>query len=73
MTKKNALNFIDLFSGAGGLSCGLEISGMKCILGIDQDKNAIETFKANHMYANTYCGCVTEINAKKLKELSYAN
>ncbi len=70
MTKKNALNFIDLFSGAGGLSCGLEISGMKCILGIDQDKNAIETFKANHQYASTFCGSVTEINEKKLKELT---
>lgn len=70
MTKKQHLNFIDLFSGAGGLSCGLELAGMKCILGIDQDKNAIETFKANHKYASTFCGSVTDINDKKLKELT---
>ena len=70
MTKKQSLNFIDLFSGAGGLSCGLELAGMKCILGIDQDKNAIETFKANHKYAQTFCGSVTEITEKKLKELT---
>lgn len=64
------LNFIDLFSGAGGLSNGLEQAGLKCLLGIDMDKNAIETFKANHRYANTYCGSITEITEKKLIELT---
>ncbi|MDD4975560.1 MAG: DNA cytosine methyltransferase [Bacteriovorax sp.] len=70
MTKiKSPLNFIDVFSGAGGLSCGLELAGMKCLLGIDMDKNAIETFKANHHYANTHCGSVVDLTEKKLKEL----
>ena len=70
MTKnKSSLNFIDVFSGAGGLSCGLELAGMKCLLGIDMDKNAIDTFKANHHFANTYCGSVTELSEKKLKQL----
>lgn len=70
MTKSNSpLNFIDVFSGAGGLSCGLELAGMRCLLGIDMDKNAIETFKANHHYANTYCGAVSDLSEKKLKEL----
>ncbi|MFA6238591.1 MAG: DNA cytosine methyltransferase [Bacteriovorax sp.] len=70
MTKnKMPLNFIDVFSGAGGLSCGLELAGMRCLLGIDMDKNAIETFKANHKYANAYCGSVKELSEKKLKEL----
>jgi DNA (cytosine-5)-methyltransferase 1 len=70
MTKNKApLNFIDVFSGAGGLSCGLELAGMKCLLGIDMDKNAIETFKTNHKYANTYCGSVSDLTEKKLKEL----
>lgn len=66
---QSSLNFIDVFSGAGGLSCGLELAGMKCLLGIDMDKNAIETFQNNHKYANTYCGSVTELTEKKLKEL----
>jgi DNA (cytosine-5)-methyltransferase 1 len=70
MTKLNTpLNFIDVFSGAGGLSCGLEKAGMRCLLGIDMDKNAIETFKANHHYAETYCGSVIDLSEKKLKEL----
>lgn len=71
MTKsKPTLNFIDLFSGAGGLSCGLELAGMKCVLGIDMDKSAIETFKANHHSANTYCGSITDVTTKMLKELT---
>jgi len=71
MTKKNTpLNFIDIFSGAGGLSCGLELAGMRCLLGIDFDKNAIETFKNNHKNANTFCGSVIELTEKKLLELT---
>lgn len=70
MTKiKTPLNFIDVFSGAGGLSCGLELAGLRCLLGIDMDKNAIETFKANHHHANTYCGSVVDLTEKKLKEM----
>ena len=59
------LNFIDLFSGAGGLSNGLEQAGLKCLLGVDMDKNAIETFRANHHYAETFCGSITELSQKK--------
>ena len=70
MTKsKTILNFIDVFSGAGGLSCGLELAGMRCLLGIDMDKNAIETFKTNHHFANVHCGSVKDLTEKKLKSL----
>jgi DNA (cytosine-5)-methyltransferase 1 len=71
MTKnKNKLNFIDLFSGAGGLSCGLELAGMNCLLGVDMDKNAIATFKANHLEADAFCGSITELSAPKIKALT---
>lgn len=70
MSKKNStLNFIDLFSGAGGLSCGLEQAGLTCILGVDMDKHAIETFKKNHIHANTFCGSVADLTAAKINEL----
>ncbi len=72
MTKsKSRLNFIDLFSGAGGLSCGLELAGMKCVLGVDVDKNAIETSKKNHHDAESFCGSITELSASKIKELTH--
>lgn len=41
-------NFIDLFSGAGGLSAGLIDAGFKCLLGVDHDAKALETFRHNH-------------------------
>ncbi len=66
---KNTFNFIDIFSGAGGFSCGLEQAGMKCILGIDYDKNAIKTFDRNHKHAQSFCGDIRELNNRKLKKI----
>jgi site-specific DNA-cytosine methylase len=40
-SKKENLNFIDLFSGCGGLSAGLELAGHTCKLGVDFNKDAI--------------------------------
>jgi DNA (cytosine-5)-methyltransferase 1 len=41
------LDVIDLFCGAGGLSCGLKNAGFNIKLGIDIDKNAIITYRNN--------------------------
>ncbi|OUR97767.1 hypothetical protein A9Q84_06085 [Halobacteriovorax marinus] len=65
---KNTLNFIDVFAGAGGLSCGLEMAGLKCLLGVDHDKYAMETFAKNHKYAQTYCGDIRKLTKKVLLE-----
>lgn len=35
----------DVFSGAGGLSLGLEMAGYRVVLGIDRDKEATETHR----------------------------
>ncbi len=58
--------FIDLFSGAGGMSCGLEQAGFECLLGIDQDKASLETFQANHHHANIICGDLREISLEDI-------
>ena len=63
-------NFVDVFAGAGGLSCGLEMTGMKCLLGIDHDAKAMKTFAANHHYAATYCGDIKKLTADKLIQLT---
>jgi C-5 cytosine-specific DNA methylase len=39
--------YVDLFSGCGGFSLGLEWAGLKCLAAIDFNDAAIETFKAN--------------------------
>ncbi|MBT3586579.1 MAG: DNA cytosine methyltransferase [Halobacteriovoraceae bacterium] len=62
------LNFIDVFAGAGGLSCGLEMTGMDCLLGVDYDKYAMQTFAKNHKKAHTYCGDIRKLSKKKLED-----
>ena len=42
------LNVLDLFCGCGGLSCGFVQAGFNVILGIDNDKAALNTFQKNH-------------------------
>lgn len=48
MKKQYQLNGIDIFSGAGGLSVGAEMVGIKIDLAIEYDKNSADTFSENH-------------------------
>jgi DNA (cytosine-5)-methyltransferase 1 len=68
-THTKSLNFIDLFSGCGGLSCGLEMAGHRCLLGVDASKEAIESFAANHHEASVFLGDIKKLTPKKLNEL----
>ena len=43
----NGLNFIDLFSGAGGLSCGLVMAGFTPIASVEIMPQAVETYEYN--------------------------
>jgi DNA (cytosine-5)-methyltransferase 1 len=64
-----SFNFIDLFSGCGGLSHGLEMAGHNCLLGVDANKEAIESFAANHHGAAVYLGDIKKLSEQKLKDL----
>ena len=44
---RNGLNFIDLFSGAGGLSCGLTMAGFTPIGSVEIMPEAVDTYKYN--------------------------
>lgn len=68
-TNTKSFSFIDLFSGCGGLSCGLEMAGHRCLLGVDANKEAIQSFAANHHHAEVYLGDIKKLSEKKLKEL----
>lgn len=43
----SAPTLIDLFSGCGGFSLGLERAGFRCLAAIDFNPEAVETFRAN--------------------------
>ena len=61
-------NFIDLFSGAGGLSYGFEKAGLNCLAGIDSFKQAIETFKINHKNSLGISEDIRKISIKDFKK-----
>ncbi len=44
---RNGLNFIDLFSGAGGLSCGLTMAGFTPVGSVEIMPEAVDTYKYN--------------------------
>lgn len=44
---RNGLNFIDLFSGAGGLSCGLVEAGWTPLASVEILAPAVQTYKGN--------------------------
>lgn len=56
---------VDLFSGAGGLSCGLRQAGYDIKWAIDIDTDAVATYRLNHPeipHQNVVCGDVREVN-----------
>lgn len=61
----NNYNVIDLFCGCGGLSYGFERAGFNILLGIDNDKKALETFELNHHGAKSICADITEVHYER--------
>lgn len=60
------LKFIDLFSGCGGLSNGFEQAGFIPLLGIDNDKDSIESFKSNHIGAKAILANIEDITSEEI-------
>jgi len=64
---KSKMTFVDLFCGAGGLSKGLEMSGLEGICGLDWFKEACMTYNRNfsHPFVNG------DIKSSEIKERFY--
>lgn len=69
MKTHKSFTFIDLFSGCGGLSYGLEMAGHKCLLGVDANQDALDSFALNHPHAKTFCGDIKTLKPNKLRAL----
>lgn len=61
--------FIDLFSGCGGFSKGLEMAGHECLLGVDYQAAAVESFGKNHPRAHAIHMDINKLSKSKLEKL----
>ena len=66
--KKNKYKVLDLFCGAGGLSCGFEMAGFDIVGGIDFDKASIETHEHNFKNSFSYCGDIKKFSNDNIKK-----
>jgi DNA (cytosine-5)-methyltransferase 1 len=66
--KENALNVIDLFCGAGGMSEGFQQAGYNVVLGIDHIERFVDTFKKNHKKAKGIVGDIRKLSVDQIKK-----
>jgi len=63
------INAIDIFSGAGGMSIGASMAGIKIDLAIENNTHAAETFQLNHPNTEVFCKDIRKVKIKqKYKE-----
>jgi DNA-cytosine methyltransferase len=63
-----ALRALDLFSGAGGMSCGFEWMGGVVCGGIDNDASAAATFQRNHPDAKVWAEDIRKLDARQVHD-----
>lgn len=71
--ERNGLNFIDLFSGAGGLSCGFVMAGYTPVGSVEIMEQAVSTYKYNFVDKKGFKENVEsrDIRDKKVKKALY--
>lgn len=62
------MNLIDIFSGCGGLSYGFEMAGFNVLLGIDNDKAALNSFEANHKNSKSMQIDITKVSKSEIEK-----
>ena len=75
VSNRNGLNFIDLFSGAGGLSLGFVMAGFTPIGSVEIMPQAVETYKYNFVDRKGFKENVEirDIREKSVKKSLYEN
>lgn len=68
-TSTKSYNVIDLFCGCGGLSLGFEKAGFNILVGIDNWKDAINTFQKNHTDSKTICADLSTLDPSSVAEI----
>lgn len=70
---RNGFNFVDLFSGAGGLSCGLTMAGFTPVSSVEIMPEAVDTYKYNFVEQKGFSENVQirDIRAASVKQELY--
>ena len=58
--------FIDLFSGAGGMSTGFEMAGFESLLAIDNWQDSLDTYLFNHPESQILCADLSDIDIQEV-------
>jgi len=66
---KNEINYIDLFSGAGGMSLGFDQAGFNNIFSLDIEPSFCETYKANFPSHNLIQKDIAKLSNEEIKIL----
>lgn len=61
--------FIDLFCGAGGFSCGMEMAGFECIGGIELEEVIAKTHQLNHKKSKTVFGDIRNLPPEEFAKI----
>lgn len=66
----NAPTVISTFAGCGGSSLGYSMAGLRELLAIEWDDNAVETFKLNFPDISVYHGDIAKISVDQIFEMT---
>ena len=62
------MKVLDLFCGAGGLSCGFKMAGFEIAGGIDFEPSAIKTHERNFPGGVNWCGDIREFSDDRIRK-----
>ena len=68
--KNDTLTLVDLFSGAGGLSCGLNMAGFASVMGSDIHPTYAQTFANNHPRTHVITSDVRALSEDDILDLT---
>ncbi len=66
---RNEINYIDLFSGAGGMSLGFDQAGFNNIFSVDIEPRFCETYKTNFPKHNLIQKDISKLSNEEIKSL----